>query len=46
MVLPGNETVANLVRNDWIRLVVLDPVSHQFFEASGLDSWKEIPLAA
>jgi uncharacterized protein YbcC (UPF0753/DUF2309 family) len=45
-VVPTNETVANLVKNDWIRLVVHDPVSRQFFEASGLGSWKEIRLAA
>ena len=45
-VVSQNETVANLVKNDWIRLVVIDPNTQRFSEASGLNNWKQLQVAA
>ncbi|CAN5499211.1 DUF2309 domain-containing protein [soil metagenome] len=39
-ILKSHEAVANLVKNRWIRLVALDPISGQFHQADDLYRWR------
>ncbi|CAN5152460.1 hypothetical protein BH10CYA1_BH10CYA1_30620 [soil metagenome] len=39
-ILENHQDVANLVKNRWIRLVALDPISGQFHQADDLYRWR------
>lgn len=41
-VLGQHDKLADLVKNRWIRLIALDPVTGQFLQADGLGQWRKL----